>query len=828
MYKFKSSPYLNIKKKVVNYTSLKFQCINLEKDLFNFINLIRREPSKIIENFKEVQQDPNYNNNFETQQIFNFINNLTKNNISLPPLIEKKEISKISLDLLNYLINIKKFEGRIKYNKLDEEYINFKIRAAPYGRIRGKYYEAIVLDSTNLLEIISYIMKDIKGRNVLFNDKIKYIGIACGFFENINDNKNNLYNNAQKNKICTIIDMVQDFELNDMTINNNAQNNSNYNNIKNKIKTPEIFMRIKTIFKDKDQLMINRKNTEKSLSVDKTDRMKRYQKLKKDNYDEELNKSSDTKRITVNKSPLLSNNKNYMKTFSSRFYLRKANTNRSKPPIIIYNSNNRNKNKNKNKIEKLPSFTNISYKNKNNKIENNNIDETNNIYRNNSVYFSSQFNFTKKKQKPNNNNYNDNNSSAKREINSVSFSRNKSSKKKLNREEKIELLKQINKASRDKSNKDRKTKSNLKSDDESKSASFTTKKNISNDISFSELISYDNDKKLKEEKEMKNLKNQIKNEIKKEIKEAKEEIKKELVNKILYSTNRNNIKPNYPNLKLKLPLDNNMNINDNTYDYGIINNSNTNPSIDGKTIDVNTNRSISSIDIFFPPINKTMTSNNNNDNIPGIKSYIEMNDNNNHRKDNIIMKKLVKLYNVMNKREIDNKQIYNNLSFNNQKNKNIYYKTPFLNNRIYGKNNKEQNYIYNNYKKNNILKTNNKIIKIDHNFDNQNLIINNFKSISPKRRNNIPRLPFRKIIVKNNFNNAPKNEKVSYEKIIKIPKKIINDVNYLDNNNIIINNRTNNIVYIKQISPIRNANYSGRRIYGNKTNYFNKLNQNNQ
>ena len=205
-----------------------------------------------------------------------------------------------------------------------------------------------------------------------------------------------------------------------------------------------------------------------------------------------------------------------------------------------------------------------------------------------------------------------------------------------------------------------------------------------------------------------------------------------------------------------------------------------------------------------------------NDKIPGIINYPQMNDNNNYKKDNFIIKKLVKLYNVMNKREIDNKQLSTtNTSFNNKKNKNIYYKIPIIKNRIYRNNN-----IF--------MKNNNKIIKIDNNFDNQNQNINNFKSISPKSRINISRLPFRKIIVKNNINNAPKNEKVSYEKIIKIPKKIINDVNYLDNNNIIISNKTNNIVYIKQISPIRNANYSGRRFYGNKTNYFNKLNQNNQ
>ena len=36
MYKFKSSPYLNVKIQLANYTSLKFQCINLEKKLIKF------------------------------------------------------------------------------------------------------------------------------------------------------------------------------------------------------------------------------------------------------------------------------------------------------------------------------------------------------------------------------------------------------------------------------------------------------------------------------------------------------------------------------------------------------------------------------------------------------------------------------------------------------------------------------------------------------------------------------------------------------------------------------------------------------------------------
>ena len=310
---------------------------------------------------------------------------LTDNNISLPPLIEKNELNKISFDLLNYLINIKKTEGRIKYNNLDEEYINFRMRAAPYGRIRGKYYEAIVLDSSNILEIISYIMKDNKGRIVLFNEKIKYIGIACGFFENGN------------NKICTIIDMVQDFELNDLI----EDSNMHYKNETHK--NPEIFMRIKTIFKDKDELLKNNRiNTEKSLSLDRNiksfDRIKKYQKFTKNFYDDKFNKSYDQKKIIVNKSPLLSNNKINAKTYSTNFYLGKSNSNNPKSPLATFKS-------------KIPNKK-LSFKNS----------------RNNS-FFSSKHNFNKLKEKTKQISTTADNLSEKNDENSATFSRKKNSKK---------------------------------------------------------------------------------------------------------------------------------------------------------------------------------------------------------------------------------------------------------------------------------------------------------------------------------------------------------------------------------------------------------------
>ena len=749
MYKYNSSSFFNIKKRKLNYSLKKLKCIQLEKEIFSFINQIRRDPSKIIEMLKDVQKNPNYNINFETHQIFSYINILNENNISLPPLIDKKELTIIAYELLNYLISVKKYKGKINYNNLDEDYLNLRLRASPYVRIRGKYYEAIVLDTTNLLEIISYIMRDIKGRNVLFNEKIKYIGIACGYFENIN-NENNFHYKSSRNKICTIIDMVQDFEINTLENYNIEYDNSLKERYRNK--TPEIFTKIKTVFKDNDYNINKEENNEGNLNFERktksSDKLKKNRLLTNKNFIDN-NKSHQKKKIVVNKSPLLKNDKKISSTFSSNFYLGKSNTSRIIRPFKSFKSKIQN--------QKLSSF-------------NNN--------RNNTLYYSSQNKLNKEKENQKKNLIN---FSEKNETNSASFSMTKSPKRVLNHEEKMELLKQINKASRDKNNKIHKSKSNIKYDDDSKSISFKSKKNISNDISFSELISVENDKKVKE-KEMKTLlKNQIKKEIKNEIeKELKEELKAELVNNLLSSTNRHYKKKLPP---LKIPLNNNIN-NNTSFNFETLNN--TSPK-QFKYNEINTNRSISSIDILLPK-NK------------GISTTINTNENINYNnKDNIIIKKLVKLYNnVINKGERGEKSFDKKISLNNTNN-NIYYKIPILNNTFYY-NKKEQNNIYNN-KPNINQKITNKIIKLN----NKNLI--NFHSNSPKGRSKISQIPFKKIIVKNNNNIKNMN---------KVKKEPIKDINYIDNKNIIINNKTNNIVYIKQISPNKNKNFKEQKIFDNK------------
>ena len=81
-------------------------------------------------------------------------------------------------------------------------------------------------------------------------------------------------------------------------------------------------------------------------------------------------------------------------------------------------------------------------------------------------------------------------------------------------------------------------------------------------------------------------------------------------------------------------------------------------------------------------------------------------------------------------------------------------------------------------------------------------------------------MTLKKIIVKNfNNDNDLKGNKSGIEKIIKIPKKIINNLNYIDNNKIIINNKTKNIVYVKQNSPGKMKSYEINNVYKKKFNF---------
>jgi hypothetical protein len=273
---------------------------------------------------------------------------------------------------------------------MENREINLKKRALPNIKIKGKYYEGISLESNNLIEIISYIIKDNKGRNILFNEKIKYIGIACGI---IND-MNNLHNFNRNNcKICSIIDLVEDFEKNEIKNNSHLIDKIHEYNMKGKpLKNKNIIL--------------------KSFSYDKiTKRKVRRRKF---------------------------NNNNFIKENTYDNILIKNKNQNNNSPL----SNEPSKEKEKEKIKSLKLFQLT-------KTPTNT--DLNKIYKNNSFYSSKYFkiknNLNKTEEKPKEKKMIDNISETSKSPSSFSRQR---TKKKLKPEEKLELLRQINKENREK------------------------------------------------------------------------------------------------------------------------------------------------------------------------------------------------------------------------------------------------------------------------------------------------------------------------------------------------------------------------------------------
>ena len=90
MYKNIEFPCVNLKKKLFNNSIIKSRCSQMEKDIFNFFNQIRQEPSQLITYLINKQQ--RNNKSYEIEQIINYINNLSNKSITLPALIQKKEL----------------------------------------------------------------------------------------------------------------------------------------------------------------------------------------------------------------------------------------------------------------------------------------------------------------------------------------------------------------------------------------------------------------------------------------------------------------------------------------------------------------------------------------------------------------------------------------------------------------------------------------------------------------------------------------------------------------------------------------------------------------
>ena len=190
----------------------------LEQDIRILINFLRTNPIDFCNN---LIQKNKYRQNQDQIEIINFIEDISRKQ-TLSEYIEIPELSSAARYLLDSISHhYAKFQN-LNLKELDPKSLNLRYRLSNYGERTGRIFETVLFKMDNPEDIVNYILREEKGRNMLLNYKMKYIGIACDMLPS--------------NFMCTVIDIVQDFvpykEKQNLNNLNNAINN-NYNNINN-------------------------------------------------------------------------------------------------------------------------------------------------------------------------------------------------------------------------------------------------------------------------------------------------------------------------------------------------------------------------------------------------------------------------------------------------------------------------------------------------------------------------------------------------------------------------------------------------------------------
>ena len=183
----------------------------LEQDVFSYINYLRKNPLEFCNNL--IQQNK-HKTNSKQNEIINFLQEIHSKKV-LKPFIEIPELSLAAKSLLDKIIFNYKQNHNLNLKDLEPTKKNLRERLSKYGERTGKIFETVLFEIDNPDDIVNHILLEEKGRNMLLNNEMKYIGISCDLID--------------QKLLCTVIDIVQDFIP--YKINNNINNiNNNINN----------------------------------------------------------------------------------------------------------------------------------------------------------------------------------------------------------------------------------------------------------------------------------------------------------------------------------------------------------------------------------------------------------------------------------------------------------------------------------------------------------------------------------------------------------------------------------------------------------------------
>jgi len=318
---------INLKKKHISNNEINNH-FQLEKDLCILINYVRTNPLDFCDNL--ISKNKYKKLSKEQFELINFLKD-AYNKGALLPFQEIPEISKAAKNLLNNLA--------LNNNKNQD--LNLRKRLSQYGHRSGRIFETVVFKTDRAEDIVNYILFEEKGRNMILNNKMKYIGISCGIL-------------PQK-IMCTVIDIVQDFIPFDRKVKKDANNIINYIN-DNFDKSP-----CHKKYKTQNLQNISEINYDSSIN---------NLKLKLENRESQINyNNTQNMNIIINNNHNNINNKNYINNFDN-------NNNEYIPNLFLNKYSNQRK---KNTNSKINEYNKTSFKKRSSMEEKENYFSPNSI-----------------------------------------------------------------------------------------------------------------------------------------------------------------------------------------------------------------------------------------------------------------------------------------------------------------------------------------------------------------------------------------------------------------------------------------------------------------
>ena len=262
--------------------SLQFKNIHilpqLEKDICILINYIRTNPLDFSNNF--IKNSKNKNLTEDQIDLIKFLEE-KYNKEQLLPFHEIPEISLAAKNLLYLISQNETISPNKTQKKLKASSLNLRTRLSNYGIRTGRIFSNVIFGIGKPEDIVNHILKGENGRNMLLSNKMKFIGIGCCLLPT--------------NKVCVVIDIVQDF----VPYKKSKKNGAKYNNINNLNNNKYN----ENTFSPKMKIIINKTNDDKKEYYSNITNNKPSNQRKKNILNENSNNNIDSINKNIYKTP---------------------------------------------------------------------------------------------------------------------------------------------------------------------------------------------------------------------------------------------------------------------------------------------------------------------------------------------------------------------------------------------------------------------------------------------------------------------------------------------------------------------------------------------